>query len=121
MNGMPNAALRYQISRKRGVHKPEGGINCARPGKYGNPYQVSAGQSRERCLEMYRDLLELLDWQERNAIRKALSGHPLGCYCSLDEQCHVDFLLQIANSPIEDPPPVLPAPTKRPIRMELHF
>lgn len=27
----------------------------------------------------------------------ALRGHPLGCWCGLDDPCHVDVLLDIAN------------------------
>jgi hypothetical protein len=30
-------------------------------------------------------------------VRANLPGKPLGCYCPLDQPCHVDVLLKIAN------------------------
>lgn len=30
-------------------------------------------------------------------IREALAGHDLACWCPLDEPCHADVLLEIAN------------------------
>ncbi|HUR18875.1 MAG TPA: DUF4326 domain-containing protein [Acidimicrobiales bacterium] len=31
---------RIQLSRKKGYRKPEGAVNCTRPGKFGNPFPV---------------------------------------------------------------------------------
>jgi hypothetical protein len=31
-------------------------------------------------------------------VRHHLAGRPLGCYCRLDEACHADVLLRVANS-----------------------
>lgn len=37
---MPDAPKRIQLRRARGWRLPEGAINCARPGPYGNPFRV---------------------------------------------------------------------------------
>ena len=31
-------------------------------------------------------------------IRAELAGHDLACWCSLDEPCHADVLLELANA-----------------------
>jgi hypothetical protein len=31
-------------------------------------------------------------------VRLGLSGRDLGCYCALDEPCHADTLIEVANS-----------------------
>lgn len=33
-------------------------------------------------------------------IQKALRGRDLACWCSLDQPCHADVLLEIANAPL---------------------
>lgn len=34
--------------------------------------------------------------------RTRLAGHHLGCYCPLDQPCHADILLELANPHLED-------------------
>jgi hypothetical protein len=34
---------------------------------------------------------------ERQLIREKLTGHDLACWCPLDQPCHADVLLEIAN------------------------
>jgi hypothetical protein len=36
-------------------------------------------------------------------VRRELPGRDLGCYCGLDEPCHADTLLEIANSDVSRP------------------
>ena len=40
-------------------------------------------------------------WQypDNGAIRAALAGKDLACWCPLDQPCHADVLLEIANRP----------------------
>jgi hypothetical protein len=45
-----------------------------------------------------------------NTTELALRGRPLGCYCRLDEPCHVDVLLRIAGRPLQIPNPSLLLP-----------
>lgn len=105
-------AKRYQLSRKRGAKLPDGVVNCARPGKYGNMWKVGdkilpRGEwrlTREEAVELFRgDLQEDLSnngpWVER---LRFLRGKDLACWCPLDAACHVDVLLELANA--EDVP-----------------
>jgi hypothetical protein len=40
----------------------------------------------------------MADPAERAECRTDLRGYDLACYCPLDQPCHADLLLQIANS-----------------------
>ncbi|HSR28229.1 MAG TPA: DUF4326 domain-containing protein [Actinomycetes bacterium] len=35
---------------------------------------------------------------DKDAARAELRGKPVGCWCQLDEPCHGDVLLRVANS-----------------------
>ena len=35
-------------------------------------------------------------------VRRALAGRDLACWCPLDEPCHADVLLRVANAPDPD-------------------
>lgn len=99
-------------------------INCARPGKLGNPFTaktaidagfLAIGQKPNRFLtECFRDWIggpsvqDGRDWwqgPESDARKKAildalpaLRWHNLACWCDLDEpHCHADVLLELAN------------------------
>ena len=51
--------------------------------------------SREETIDLYRKLyvqhLELIDFA-------SLRGRNLACWCPLDQPCHADVLLELANS-----------------------
>ena len=95
---------RFQLSRRRGWRIPEGGVSCARPHRYGNPFIVATPKnggniSREQAVAMFRSAL--LDGRLQfsvNEVRRELRSRPLGCWCSLNDACHVDVLLEVANS-----------------------
>jgi Domain of unknown function (DUF4326) len=88
---------RFQICRAKGWRKPEGGVCCTRPGRWGNPYLV-VEHGRERAVELFRR--SLVEQPHLVAeIRAELRGRPLGCWCRLDQACHVDVLLEVANAP----------------------
>lgn len=109
---------RFQLRRTRGWRKPPGGISCARPGKWGNPFTVASAMelgfapSREEaqqvCVDAFRSWLEgkwaweFTGGRERRerilADIEQLRDHDLGCYCGLDQPCHVDVLLDRANA-----------------------
>lgn len=78
---------------------PEGTVYVGRPTKWGNPYGVYP--NREQSVENYR--LWLYACNERSTIdiervKKELRGKNLACWCSLNQPCHADVLLEIANS-----------------------
>ena len=107
---------RIQLSRKKGWRKPEGAIVVARPSKWGNPFAIGSdiecGDRLGGILIHVSDqthavLLHAawidgeLDVRGRDAPTaeqiRALRGRDLGCWCRLDQPCHADVLLEIAN------------------------
>jgi hypothetical protein len=88
---------RFQIRRTKGWRKPPGSRCVTRSSRWGNPYRVEVF-GRERAVELFRrDLLEQ-PWMAEDA-RRELRGRPLGCFCRLDQACHADVLLEVANAP----------------------
>jgi len=81
---------RIQRKRTKGYRMPEGAIYVGRPTKWGNPFK---GLSE---IPLYREYIkEMIKTGSLNI--EELRGHDLACWCSLDEQCHADVLLEIAN------------------------
>lgn len=83
---------------------PEGAIYVGRPTKWGNPYVVGGENAlgeppdtEVEAIARYRDFLELLGARARRAIVDPLRGHDLVCWCPLDQPCHADVLLELAN------------------------
>lgn len=82
-------------------------ISVARPSKWGNPFTVGMNHldpltdtwitkaSAEQCVNLYRRWV----CSSESIIRETLSGKNLACWCDLDQPCHADVLLEIANSP----------------------
>ncbi|MFJ2506300.1 DUF4326 domain-containing protein [Microbacterium sp. NPDC087592] len=116
---------RIQLSRKKGWRKPENTVVVARPSKWGNPYKVGgeivirAYEDEGRfignvvqtvritpgvAVQMYRDFW-MTNWaigdrpSNRPGPREVedLRGKNLACWCPLDQPCHADVLLEIAN------------------------
>lgn len=99
--------VRIQRSRKKGrnMQAESRAINglpafyVGRPGPYGNPYEVAgSGKNNEYLAGLYR---EYLNRPEQAAlvqrIKTELRGKNLACWCGLDQACHGDVLLEIAN------------------------
>jgi hypothetical protein len=90
---------RVQLRRTKGWRKPDDVVVVARPTKWGNPYRLGVDGDRATCIAWFRDALlrgELAITVDD--IRRELRGHDLACWCSLDELCHADVLLEIANA-----------------------
>jgi hypothetical protein len=88
---------RVQQRRTRGWRKPVGALSVARPHKWGNPFEVGntpGVRTNEEAVRLYRlwlpGSLLLADIGE-------LTGHDLMCFCPLDQPCHADVLLELAN------------------------
>lgn len=98
---------RIQQSRQRGWRKPEGAACVGRPSKWGNPFRI--GMFRDYgAAEAVADYKRWLDGDigarayagpppTRSAIRAALAGKDLLCWCAPGAPCHGDVLLKIAN------------------------
>lgn len=107
---------RIQLSRRAGfdlqaVSRALNGLparSVARPGPHGNPYKVGdvvhRGPSFSGRNEVVRDkahavqLFRASRFNLKDAERiAALAGHNLACWCALDEPCHADVLIELAN------------------------
>lgn len=98
--------VRLQLSRRKGFSLQTlslatnglPAVNCARPGKWGNPYLVGAmpmngdnGQTLDESLWAYENLF--LPGRDLSPLR----GKNLACYCPVGARCHCDVLLREAN------------------------
>lgn len=110
---------RIQLSRAKGWRLPANAIKVDRSTNFGNPYVIGetvdmkmvrrwgwnispAGQkiACEDASEAVRLFRHALQWDEaiHDWVREKLSGKDLACWCALDQPCHADVLLKIANS-----------------------
>ena len=125
---------RVQRRSTAGWRKPPGAVYVGRGSKWGNPWAVVKAGSRgwatwrvdcrqsgtpstsrwlhkatredaqELAVQLFRNHLD------RNpdlvvAARRELRGHDLMCWCPLDQPCHADVLLEIANAESDDERP----------------
>lgn len=96
--------VRIQRRRVKGWKMPPNTVSVTRPGKWGNPFAdgkpyqtVAAG---ERICQSAADAVRLftpIAWCRREEIVRELRGKNLACFCALDQPCHADVLLEIAN------------------------
>jgi len=104
--------VRIQRSRSKGsrLSSPNAlPIVCvSRPSKWGNPFSVElAGAARARkanlrAASVARFRRALLAHDPAlgfgvEDVRRELQGKNLACWCPLNEPCHADVLLQVAN------------------------
>lgn len=93
--------IRIQRKRIRGWKKPTGAVNCTRPGMYGNPFKIGEPLIINAAVakKAFEHWIEISPPGKVLALmaKKELKGKDLMCFCSLDEPCHVDVLLRIAN------------------------
>ena len=74
---------------------PENTKIVNRPSRWGNPYKVDQ-YGRDQALDLFRVYISQklasgeLDISE-------LKGKNLACFCSLNDPCHADILLDLAN------------------------
>lgn len=61
----------------------------ANPSKFGNPYSVKE-YGRSEAIRLFTEWIKDKDVSE-------LKGKNLACYCDLDQACHADILLKLAN------------------------
>lgn len=112
---------RIQRKRTKGWTMPENAVYVGRPTMYGNPFTVGQplgdglqpwvyeaadrrGVDRrtpltgEQVLGLFRAYMEInegLFIQEMKL--RQIRGKDLACWCRLDQPCHADILLELAN------------------------
>jgi hypothetical protein len=91
---------RVQLRRVAGWRKPQGAVVVARPTRWGNPYVIGPARSRADAVALFEQAIRSSDSAlgfTAEDVRRELVGRDLACWCPLDEPCHADVLLRLAN------------------------
>lgn len=88
-------AHRIQRRRTAGWRMPPNTVYVGRPSRWGNPIPVINGD-RATAVAAYRAWLATQP-HLITAARQHLAGKNLTCWCPLDQPCHADELLHVAN------------------------
>ena len=97
---MMTRPVRIQLQRKKGWRLPPNTVSVARPTRWGNPFLIiESAEGREACVRLFREWLNQPGPGTHLAAcaRRDLRGKNLACWCRIDQPCHADVLLQIAN------------------------
>ncbi len=82
---------RIQRKRTKGWRMPAGAVYVGRPTKWGNPFDTASTGRISAVVRFACEVAPLLDLSE-------LRGKDLACFCRLDQECHADVLLELANA-----------------------
>lgn len=117
---------RIQRQRTAGFRMPDGVVYVGRPSKWGNPIDLSDVAAQYPSVSLFgiatmvvrdfavlarRGSLSFPNWRFADGhrspvewtyptvdeIRAELAGRDLACWCPLDQACHADVLLELAN------------------------
>lgn len=119
--------IRIQRKRTKGWRMSKGAVYVGRGTIWGNPFRIAVDRSAAEAVETYRrwlafgkltpdELREAEIWWTNMLSRKRfdrnvfasdreslhgsmskLKGKNLSCWCPLDQPCHADVLLEVAN------------------------
>lgn len=112
---------RIQRKRTKGWRMPPNTVYVGRGSKWGNPYRAEkskmgwkviqdrgdyemvrqTGLSKTEAVECCITYFESdcrRNWYDRSEIQEELRGKNLACWCPLDQPCHADVLLELANT-----------------------
>lgn len=95
---------RIQRKRTAGWKLPPNTVCVDRSTPFGNPYKLSLVKDRHLVVDLFKDFVRS-DEEEAQTYRKrigALRGKNLACWCPLDQPCHADVLLEIANASMSE-------------------
>ena len=105
--------IRVQQKRTKGWRMPPNTVSVARPGPFGNPFRIGANRctgsgltyrqepvaDAATAVAFFKGMLQQADrnYPSNEVIARELRGKNLACFCALDQPCHADVLLEIAN------------------------
>ena len=102
---------RIQMTRQRPWRRDHpNAVIVARPSRWGNPVSCKPPLDRAYAVRAFDNWLDGCLIQRDlhgvppsvDEIRAELRGKDLACWCPLDQPCHADVLLEIANAPHRD-------------------
>lgn len=100
---------RVQLSRKKGWRMPENTVKVDRTTRWGNPFQAGSIFHKTAISAVSAYKRRVLSALNRSSVPfspyfhrisnelPALRGKNLACWCPLDQLCHADVLLELAN------------------------
>jgi hypothetical protein len=94
--------IRIQRQRIRGWRKPPNSVIVDRTSRYGNRHRIGfcpvcgVTHTREEAIAEFRATIEAKLAEQPDALAP-LRGKDLICFCRLDQSCHADVLLELAN------------------------
>lgn len=102
---------RIQRRRTKGWKMPPNTVYVGRGSRWGNPYKVEGDITQKKAVQLYAEEIIpyrhkgdksslhhfLLSVANMDDIKHSLKGKNLACWCRLDQPCHADVLLEIAN------------------------
>ena len=117
--------VRIQRKRSKGWRMPDGAVYVGRPSRWGNPWrpdQFTRGviepthpRAIQRAVNKFREALTIdgifypkrlpkgarryVPYTTIEDVRE-LRGKDLACWCPLEQPCHADVLLELANQPV---------------------
>jgi hypothetical protein len=117
--------IRIQLSRRKGWKMPPNTVKVDRSSLFGNPFAVSKGwitggeltmkteryfvgdtfqhfatkhEAMQKAVEYFvAHMNSPRAWKQRELVKIGLRGKNLACWCPLDQPCHADVLLELAN------------------------
>ena len=102
---------RIQRKRTKGWRIPPNTVYVGRGTRWGNQFRVGDDGSAAQCVRTYSDTLFpyrhhgpmsgmehfLISEANMREVQADLRGKNLACWCPLDQPCHADVLLEMAN------------------------
>ena len=103
---MTDKPKRIQRKRTKGWRMPDGAVYVGRPTKWCNPFTkesnpippgIISNDWREQVVFAHAWGMDYLSPDELAELQRELRGKDLVCWCTLDQPCHADTLLGLAN------------------------
>jgi hypothetical protein len=95
---------RVQLKRSAGWKMPANTVKVDRTTRWGNPFTIAECGSAAIAVAQHGRWMrgEIgapggVEPPARDALRSALAGTNLACWCALNGPCHADLLLALAN------------------------
>lgn len=101
---------RIERKRTKGWKMPPNTIYVGRPTRWGSPYKIGQYVHRGLCFTGRDEFMGSAEivvaayrkwiWTQKRIedVIPELRGKNLACFCPLDQPCHADVLLEIANA-----------------------
>lgn len=91
--------VRIQRKRTKGWRMPENTVYVGRGTDWGNPYKAPTNDAIGRAYAVIQFAAYCPpDSVLAEAARRILKGKNLACFCPVDQPCHADVLLELANA-----------------------